>query len=416
MGEEHSLSQAYQTHLLHDKEEQSHWDDVSRSYCQYATFALCSWKNQRCRLDALPKSQRKLLPQGLITGTEESDQRAKSFRDAAIRNQYCLDSILRHAEMPHSQEVGPTTAIVGDGPISKVSSVLKSLARDWSADGKGERDMTYEPILNAVKEHVPIGLGGVQAPKICVPGGGVGRLALEITALGYRVQGNEFSLYMLLASDFVLNSRVCTPENQMEISPWLLETRNSHSQSDPVRTVSIPDVNPTSYIMNPENDEDSPPPDFSMAAGDFSCIYDNPHQLCQWDAVVCCFFLDAAPNVVEYTQIIYNMLKPGGTLVNFGPLLYHWSGPAMRPDDRSFEEYRSRLSYLDSRYMTSVDLSWEDVRQILVNIGFDIVEESVGTRALYTADRRSMMNMAYRCIHFVAQKRVKMECCHVCDE
>jgi hypothetical protein len=233
----HSLSQAFQTYLRHDKEEQSHWEDVCQAYRQYATFALCSWANHRHRLDALPEEQKKVMPKGLQGGTPEAAERAKLFKDAAIRNQFFLDSILRHAGMPHSQQAGPITTVVGDGQISKVSSVLKSLARDWTADGKGERDQAYEPILKAVVEYVPLGVVGDETPKVCVPGAGVGRLALELTALGYRVQGNEFSLFMLLASDFILNSGSYTPQKPMTISPWLLETRNMHNSTDAVRYV-----------------------------------------------------------------------------------------------------------------------------------------------------------------------------------
>lgn len=167
----------------------------------------------------------------------------------------------------------------------------------------------------------------------------------------------------------------------------------------------IPDVDPTEYLLSNEGEDDAPAPDFSMAAGDFVGIYGNPREVGQWDSVVCCFFLDAAPSIIEYIQVIYKMLKDDGILINLGPLLYHWSGPAMRPDDRTVQDYQARFSYLDSRYMTSIDLSWEDVRQILTNVGFDLLEEKVGIRALYTADRRAMMNMAYRCIHFVAIKR-----------
>eukprot|EP00540_Astrosyne_radiata_P007103 CAMPEP_0116851646 /NCGR_PEP_ID=MMETSP0418-20121206/16849_1 /TAXON_ID=1158023 /ORGANISM="Astrosyne radiata, Strain 13vi08-1A" /LENGTH=454 /DNA_ID=CAMNT_0004483713 /DNA_START=284 /DNA_END=1648 /DNA_ORIENTATION=- len=247
---------------------------------------------------------------------------------------------------------------------------------------------------------------------------GVGRLALEIGAMGYRVQGNEFSLFMLLASDFVLNSGTCSPEHPLAISPWLLETRNVHGPLDPVRTVSIPDVDPTKVLCGDapsdennnnihDDDDGNDYPDFSMAAGDFLCIYGHSREAHQWDGVVSCFFLDAAPCIVEYLLVIYNMLKPGGMLFNMGPLLYHWSGPAMRPDDLSIEHYECRYRHLDRRYLDSVDLSWSDVRNILENIGFEILEEHVGVRALYTADRRSMMNMEYRCIQFVAQKRKK---------
>lgn len=173
----------------------------------------------------------------------------------------------------------------------------------------------------------------------------------------------------------------------------------SLTQNKNFRKVSIPDV------VVGLDDGNTLPDDFSMAAGDFISIYGHLQEASQWDSVVCCFFLDALPNIVECIQIVHHMLKVGGVLVNFGPLLYHWSGPAMRPDDRSHEEYQSRFAHLDRRYMESIDLSWDDVREVLINVGFDIVEETVAVDALYTTDRRSMMNTAYRCIHFVAQKR-----------
>lgn len=41
--------------------------------------------------------------------------------------------------------------------------------------------------------------------RVLVPGAGLGRLAWEIAARGYTCQGNEFSLFMLFASNFILN-------------------------------------------------------------------------------------------------------------------------------------------------------------------------------------------------------------------
>lgn len=180
--------------------------------------------NAQYRLTSLPEAEKQVLPAGLQDGSEEYKNRTKDFRDAAIRNQFCLDCILRHADQNHSQERPGGREAVSDAQISKVSSVLKSLARDWSQDGKAERDMTYEPILNSVKHLVPIG-DNQKPPRISVPGAGVGRLALELVRLGYATQGNEFSLHMLLASDFILNGQVCTPERPLAISPWLLESR-----------------------------------------------------------------------------------------------------------------------------------------------------------------------------------------------
>ena len=131
-------------------------------------------------------------------------------------------------------------------------------------------------------------------------------MAFELTRLGYCVQGNEFSLYLLLGSDFILNGGVATPERPLKISPWLLESRNVHGIDDPVRCVQIPDVDPWA-VLSP-GDDDSPLPEFSMAAGEFFSIYNHPKEAAQWDCVASCFFLDAVPSIVENLQLIHHML------------------------------------------------------------------------------------------------------------
>lgn len=430
----HSLSFAFETYLTHDSEEKNHWEDVCRSYRQYAIFAMAQWTNHQYRFHAIREEHRRLLPRGLQRETPEFQERATLYKEAAIRNQFALDCILRHAGQAHSQEVShhsPSHSgslhpqYSSDAQMSKVSSVLKSLARDWSGEYREERDMTYRPLLELVQKYVPLPLGALP-PRICVPGAGVGRLAFELAALGYSVQGNEFSLYMLLASDFILNAGI-SPQTPLKISPWLLESRNVHHPNDPTRIVFIPDVDPYMLLQTKirqdcalaqdrpavepseragdsvERDSVPPPAEFSMAAGEFVSVYGAPREQGQWDAVVACFFLDASPSIVEYLQVVHSMLKVGGLLVNLGPLLWHWSGPAMRPDD-SFEEYIQRYSYLDAKYLTSVDLCWEDIQAVLCNIGFSLEECETGHPAYYTADRKSMMNTEYRCISFVARK------------
>jgi N2227-like protein len=153
----HSLSSAYQTVMRMNAEEQSHWEDVCRAYRQYAAFAAKQFGlNHPYRLASLPAVQQAVLPVHLRYGTEEFSQRLKMFKEAAIRNQFCLDCILRHAGQPHSQnssvkETGVSQFATSD-QLSKVSSVLKCLARDWSVEGKPERDMAYVPILRSVHE------------------------------------------------------------------------------------------------------------------------------------------------------------------------------------------------------------------------------------------------------------------------
>lgn len=431
-----SLSGAYdlyeQTHLHCDPAEQSHWDDVCRAYRQYATFAVHQFGLQYpSRLANLSESERAVLPDHLLVDTPAYLERVKRFQEAAIQNQFCLDCILRHAGQPHSQQQTTEGAVATEEQMSKVSSVLKSLARDWSAQGKTERDMCYKPLLDSIQKYLPRSKGA----KLSVPGAGVGRLALELVAKGYTVQGNEFSLFMLLASDFILNG----PAKQMKISPWLLETRNVKASTDPLRTVIITDVDPLgtatqNSALSFEDDEQAttnntkavgaansnrnhapvPQPsevsmasEFSMAAGDFVSIYSGESEANCWDAVVACFFLDATANVVQTLQVIYHMLRPGGYLIAFGPLHWHWSGPAMLLSDTTVPSYQKRFKHLDSRYLSSIDFTWEDIERIMTKMGLELVEIHHDVPALYTADPDSMLRTEYRCVHFVARKLMR---------
>ena len=102
--------------------------------------------------------------------------------------------------------------------IEKIQSTLKQFVRDWSEVGKEEREMAYIPIMKELHRLYPKGdrndsgldSTGKSSPprnqiKILVPGAGLGRLAFDIANDGFECQGNEFSLYMLLGSNYVLN-------------------------------------------------------------------------------------------------------------------------------------------------------------------------------------------------------------------
>jgi hypothetical protein len=56
----------------------------------------------------------------------------------------------------------------------------------------------------------------------------------------------------------------------------------------------------------------------------------------KWDAVVTCFFLDTAQNIVEYLRTIYETLKDDGIWINLGPTLWHYESSS-NPKDLSIE-------------------------------------------------------------------------------
>mmetsp|Transcript_31082 Transcript_31082/g.57427 ORF Transcript_31082/g.57427 Transcript_31082/m.57427 type:complete len:296 (+) Transcript_31082:112-999(+) len=239
-GAEQSL--ALQTQQHQNSEEVAHFDDVCESFRQYGIFTRRAREGQMVRIAALPESQQVMLPSWMKPGSAESQHREALMQEAEVRNQFFFDSMLRHAHVANSQDVLSDQKLEGSCPdrrwssddtMSKVSSVLKSIVRDWSSEGAREREHSYLPILNGFEKHVKLEKGS-SPPRILVPGAGVGRLALELSSRGYEVQGNEFSLHMLLASDFLLNGG-CTPLRPFVISPWLVETRNVLKASDPIR-------------------------------------------------------------------------------------------------------------------------------------------------------------------------------------
>lgn len=110
-----------------------------------------------------------------------------------------------HSHAAPSATPKPTQA-ERDLSQDKVRSTLRSFARDWSVEGAAERAAAYDPILRALEAYYPADKR--EGVKVLVPGCGLGRLAMEIAALGFESQGNEFSTFMLIASNFVLNQYV----------------------------------------------------------------------------------------------------------------------------------------------------------------------------------------------------------------
>jgi carnosine N-methyltransferase len=169
--------------------------------------------------------------------------------------------------------------------------------------------------------------------RVLVPGAGLGRLAFEICKRGFSCQGNEFSFYMLLSSNFILN-RVEKTE-QFTIYPFVHSFSNIRDSEQQLAPICIPDVLPSSIPLTA---------DFSMVAGDFIEVYgDGTKNQGQWDVVATCFFIDTAKNIIQYLEIIHKILKPGGTWINLGPLLYHFENtPGENSIELSLDDVRKK--------------------------------------------------------------------------
>ena len=258
--------------------------------------------------------------------------------------------------------------------IIKMRSTLRLFTRDWAMDGIEERNSTYKPILNELKNFFEKKTkkefqDGI---NILVPGAGLGRLMYEIAKLGFKSQGNEFSYYMLLCSNFIFNNT--TKKDEFVLQPFIHSFSNIFNEETPFKKILIPDENLGEELSKTDTGE------MSMVAGEFCHVYKDKINF--FDGIVTCYFIDTANNIIEYIETIHNILKIGGLWVNFGPLLYH---------------------YTENENEISIELSWEEVKHIIIGYGFEFKKiETVKTT--YSTNKDSMTQRIYNCIFFSAVK------------
>jgi len=280
---------------------------------------------------------------------------------------------------PGSQDPGFFAALILDKDkrthpsctdIEKVQSCIKQLVRDWSDNGAAERESCYQRIINTLcnlfKEEER------DSRKVLVPGAGLGRLAFDIARAGFECQGNEFSLFMLFTSNFVLNK--CKTVKSFKIHPYIHNFCNNISDEDQLQPVLFPDIDPNQL---PEDRK------FSMAAGDFLEVYNDAEYVSSQDAVTTCFFMDCAHNIIDFIQTIHKVLKPGGYWINLGPLLYHFS---------------------DMPGESSIEPSYECIRGIISDFGFEFMDEEKDIATTYDQNPASMLQYEYKSVFFVCKK------------
>ncbi|KAK7071023.1 hypothetical protein SK128_013631 [Halocaridina rubra] len=361
-------------HLAHgtmddsDAQEREHFLRIVEAFKSYRSHAHKRIKERETYLKSLPSHHREMLD----SYRKHLDQQ----RTCIAHNAEILKLIIKDVEnifenVQHqvadkeNEEVKSTL----ESDIEKVKSTIRQIVRDWSPEGAKEREQCYGPIINQITSLYPPNKVDVQNIHILVPGAGLGRLAHELARRGYSCQGNEFSLFMLFASNFVLNK--CRGTNLFRVYPWVHSGSNHLTNADQLKVATFPDSDPSELPAHS---------DLTIAAGDFLEIYQEPDA---WDCIATCFFIDCANNVVAFIETIYKILKPGGYWVNLGPLLYH------------FEEQHDE---------PSIEPSYEVIKQIVVGCGFEITVEKIGVPTAYTQNPNSMMQYKYISNFLVAKK------------
>ncbi|KAH7047893.1 N2227-like protein-domain-containing protein [Linnemannia elongata] len=358
-------------------EETLHFHKIIKAFSQYKASAMYANHRRRTDFYSLPERQQKMLPTYLERMERIDDAIEANYEIIKIiceDQQIFVNDDRSTAKLDMNERAKNAAALrVREQDMEKVQGTIKQFVRDWSAGGKPERDAIYGPLIQELRTRfasVPVEQrGGI---NVLVPGSGLGRLAFDIAHDGFSAQGNEFSYYMLLASNFILNKTQRI--NQFKIYPYIHSFSNIVKSGDVLTEATIPDVNPSEIPRGT---------DFSMVAGDFIEVYGMEEEnYGKWDAVVTCFFIDTAKNIVDYLETIYKILKKGGVWINAGPLLWH------------FENTPNEIS---------VELSLEEVIELAKTIGFKM-EIQEPAKSTYMANPHGMLKYVYECARWTATK------------
>lgn len=291
--------------------------------------------------------------------------------------------------------------------IDKARSTLRQFYRDWTAAGAAERDACYGPVLRALAaardDRAGGAAGGPEAAatttmtKVLVPGAGLGRLVFELCMAGFEVEGNEISYHQLLASSYMLNC--CERAAKHTVYPWISSFSNHATRAHHLRGYAVPDVHCATALAGPRA---RPGGSMTMCAADFLCLYGDAQHAGAYDAVATVFFLDTAPNLVRYLQTIRHCLRPGGLLVNVGPLLWHFENSA--PGLHAHDDEGGGGATSGIADPGSFELADDEVMALVARLGFDVVTRETGIEAPYIRDAQSMLQTVYKASFWVAQK------------
>jgi SAM-dependent methyltransferase len=354
---------------------------------------------------ALPEAHWKLLaapPFNFLQTLDRTDdaidsnaELARVIAKSGLRNFHTSISSAEEATMP-DEWVG----VASHSDIDKARSTLRQFYRDWSAEGAAERDSCYGPVVRALEKEKTAN-PNLPRLNILVPGAGLGRLVFDLCHQGYVAEGNEISYHQLLASSYILNC--CDRPGQHTVYPWINSFSNHRSRDNHLRGYQIPDIHPATALAESNNGGS-----MTMCAADFLCLYGDEEHREKYDAVASVFFLDTAPNLIRYLEVILHCLRPGGVLINVGPLLWHFenNAPGNRGHDDDGDGVHDHDNSSGIADPGNFELADDEVMTLVEMLGFKIEWRETGIDAPYILDPESMLQTTYRASAWVARKAV----------
>lgn len=353
---------------------------------------------------ALPTSQWQMLAKPPFAFLETLDR----VDDAIDENFHVASEILKAGLSSFGLESEPADpnmdwrGAATPSDMDKARTTIRQFYRDWSAEGVVERSACYEPVIKDLSDKFG-GYPHQDRIKVLVPGAGLGRLVFELCLRGYTVEGNEISYHQLLASNWVLN--FARHAKQFDLYPFVMDFSNLVNRESQMKMVKIPDVHPgTELGMASGKPESHSCGRMDMTAADFIVLYGDEKHKNMFDVVMTVFFIDTAPNVLRYIEVIRHCLKHGGIWINLGPLLWHFAerGPSKQEEDKK-EKRRKQTNGIAEP--GGVELTVEETILLVTNSGFAIEKHEIEeARSGYIHNPESMLQNKYRSAHWIARK------------
>jgi carnosine N-methyltransferase len=323
--------------------------------------------HNRWQIDLLNNDYENLGEKYLSKMKYDYKERVKRVENAMDENQIFLSQISKEYKPDPSYLKQYNETEINDLAYNDSGTlnyaVFQYISRDWTSNRKEEREIHYNPIIEAVKKYVPA------KSRILLPGAALLRLGYELAKLEYNIDANDYNFMNVILSDYFFNY---SKKNQFTFQPLIRSFSNFLTEDAVFRKFSFPDED-----INLEGKGK-----MSLLCGDFTTMYnDKPNT---YDCVITCFFMDTAKNIFEYIDVIYNVLKKGGIWINFGPLSYHWVGYENIP---------------------TIELPYDKLKEVIINYGFEYIQEETNKTVIYCEIEEFMKNDYFKCIFFITRKK-----------
>ena len=215
---------------------------------------------------------------------------------------------------------------------------LELLIREWGEEGKEERDKSYGEVIKELKKYLDYEKQEeIKDKKILLPKNRLGRLAYELSKLGYNVDLLEDYYIYLIADDYLFNDSEKFGDT---VCPRIHSFCSSFSEESVLKQHKIPDEDIKNDIKNKN---------IILYQEEFLKFCKGKKDV--YDVVITVFSLEDVKNIVEYIETVHEILKKGGVWINLGSMAF------------SYANYGGYA------------LAWDEMRQVILNYDFEFKRE-----------------------------------------